>query len=99
VSAGVVTGKARVILMSDTAEKVLPGEILVAPFTDPGWSVFFITAVGLVVDMGGVLSHGSVVAREYGIPAVVNVKSATKIIKTGQMIRVDGNNGRVDIIK
>ncbi|MCL5291907.1 MAG: PEP-utilizing enzyme [Actinobacteria bacterium] len=98
VSPGVVTGPARVILRSDAEERVLPGEILVAPFTDPGWSPYFITAAAIVMDMGGLLSHGSIVAREYGIPAVVNVGPATKIIKTGQMLQVDGMRGIVRIL-
>jgi pyruvate,water dikinase len=97
VSPGVVTGPARVILHAGT-EQVLPGEILVAPFTDPGWTPYFIPAAGIVMDQGGLLSHGSIVAREYGIPAVVNVGPATKIIKTGQMIQVDGDNGVVRIV-
>ena len=98
-SPGVVTGKARVILKANTDEQVLAGEILVAPFTDPGWTPYFIPAAAIVMDMGGILSHGSVVAREYGIPAVVNVGPATKIIKTGQTIQVDANRGIVKILK
>ena len=97
VSAGVATGKARVILRTDANEQVLPGEILVAPFTDPGWTPYFIPAIAIVMDQGSLLSHGSIVAREYGIPAVVNVGYATKIIKTGQTIQVDGNSGVVKI--
>jgi len=98
VSPGVVTGPARVILLAGT-EQVLPGEILVAPFTDPGWTPYFIPAAGIVMDQGGLLSHGSIVAREYGIPAVVNVGPATKLIKTGQMVQVDGDNGVVRIVE
>jgi rifampicin phosphotransferase len=98
VSAGVATGPARVILRADSGETVLPGEILVAPFTDPGWTPYFITAAGIVMDQGGMLSHGSIVAREYGIPAVVNVGPATRIIKTGQTLQVDGNRGVVKIL-
>jgi pyruvate,water dikinase len=98
VSCGVVTGKARVILRADTDKQVLPGEILVAPFTDPGWTPYFVPAAGIVMDMGGLLSHGSIIAREYGIPAVVNVGPGTKIIKTGQSIQVDGNRGVVRIL-
>jgi pyruvate,water dikinase len=97
VSPGIVTGPARVILLAGT-EQVLPGEILVAPFTDPGWTPYFIPAAGIVMDQGGLLSHGSIVAREYGIPAVVNVGPATKLIKTGQMIQVDGDSGTVRIL-
>ncbi|MHC4240778.1 MAG: PEP/pyruvate-binding domain-containing protein [Planctomycetota bacterium] len=98
VSPGVATGKARVILRADTEEQLLAGEILVAPFTDPGWTPYFVPAAAIVMDEGGVISHGSIVAREYGIPAVVNVGSSTKIIKTGQMIQVDGNSGIVKIL-
>jgi phosphohistidine swiveling domain-containing protein len=98
VSPGTATGPARVILRSSTSESVLPGEILVAPFTDPGWTPYFITASGIVMDMGGILSHGSIIAREYGIPTVVNVGSATKIITTGQIIHVDGTKGIVKIL-
>ena len=98
VSAGVVRGPARVFLTAETDEQVLPGEILVAPFTDPGWTPYFVPAAGIVMDMGGLLSHGSIIAREYGIPAVVNVGPATRIIRTGQIIEVDANAGEVRII-
>jgi len=99
VSSGVTTGKARVILRADAEQQVMAGEILVAPFTDPGWTPYFITAAAIVMDQGGILSHGSIVAREYGIPAVVNVGSATQIIKTGQTIEVDGNRGTIKILQ
>jgi pyruvate,water dikinase len=99
VSPGVTTGKARVILRADADQQVLAGEILVAPFTDPGWTPYFVTAAAIVMDQGGILSHGSIVAREYGIPAVVNVGSGTEIIKTGQTIEVDGNQGIVKILQ
>jgi pyruvate,water dikinase len=99
VSPGVVTGKARVILRADADQQVLAGEILVAPFTDPGWTPYFVTATAIVMDQGGILSHGSIVAREYGIPAVVNVGFATQIIKTGQKIEVDGNQGTIKILQ
>jgi phosphohistidine swiveling domain-containing protein len=99
VSAGVVTGNARVILRADAQQQLMPGEILVAPFTDPGWTPYFVTAAAVVMDQGSLLSHGSIVAREYGIPAVVNVGSATKIIKTGQKIQVDGNRGVVRVLQ
>jgi pyruvate,water dikinase len=95
---GKVAGKAKVILRADSAQQVLPGEILVAPFTDPGWSPYFLTAAGIVMDQGGLLSHGSIIAREYGIPAVVNVGPATKIIKTGQNIMLDADTGKVTIL-
>ena len=99
VSPGIVTGPARVIMSYSTEAQVLPGEILVAPFTDPGWTPYFLPAAGIVVDTGGMLSHGSIVAREYGKPAVVNVGPATRIIKTGQKIQVDGNQGKVRILR
>ena len=75
-----------------------PGEILVAPSTDPGWTPLFLTAAGLVMEMGGSMSHGSVVAREYGIPAVVGVDSASVRLTSGQLIEVDGSNGIVRVI-
>ncbi len=99
VSPGKATGKARVILRADTEEQLLAGEILVAPFTDPGWTPYFVPAAAIVMDEGGVISHGSIVAREYGIPAVVNVGGGTKIIKTGQIIHVDGDNGRITVLQ
>ena len=76
-----------------------PGEILIAPSTDPGWTPLFMTAGGLVMEMGGAISHGAVVAREYGIPAVVGVLGATERIITGQQITVDGSNGIVSFEK
>jgi phosphoenolpyruvate synthase/pyruvate phosphate dikinase len=89
-----VTERARVIL--DPGEASLePGEILVAPSTDPGWTPLFLTAGGLVMEMGGPMSHGAIVAREYGIPAVVGVPDATEHIETGQRITVDGSAGEV----
>ena len=95
-STGRVTGRARVIL-DPVGARIDPGEILVAPSTDPGWTPLFLTAGGLVMEMGGAMSHGSVVAREYGIPAVVGVAHATGRITTGQVITVDGNAGTVTI--
>ncbi|MGH2510025.1 MAG: PEP-utilizing enzyme, partial [Ktedonobacteraceae bacterium] len=95
-SAGVVTARARVI-MNPVGAHLEPGEILVAPSTDPGWTPLFLTASGLVMEMGGSMSHGSVVAREYGIPAVVGVHGATERLATGQRLTVDGSNGVVRI--
>lgn len=95
-SAGVVEGVAKVI--TDPRQgAVNKGEILVAPFTDPGWTPLFINAAGLVTEVGGLLTHGTVVAREYGIPAVVGIVDATKKITSGQKIVVDGNRGLVMI--
>ncbi|MET3162054.1 UNVERIFIED_ORG: pyruvate,water dikinase [Arthrobacter sp. UYEF10] len=93
-SAGVVTATARVIL-DPVGARLEPGEILVAPSTDPGWTPLFLTAGGLVMEMGGPNSHGAVVAREYGIPAVVGVPDATLRLSTGQEITVDGGAGTV----
>ena len=93
-SPGVVSGIARVIL-SPAGARLEPGEILVAPSTDPGWTPLFLTAGGLVMEMGGMMSHGAVVAREYGIPAVVGVAGATEQITTGRRITVDGAAGTV----
>ncbi|WP_426989454.1 PEP/pyruvate-binding domain-containing protein [Pseudarthrobacter sp. Y6] len=93
-SAGVVTATARVIL-DPVGAHLEPGEILVAPSTDPGWTPLFLTAGGLVMEMGGPNSHGAVVAREYGIPAVVGVPDATLRLSTGQEITVDGGAGTV----
>jgi pyruvate,water dikinase len=97
-SIGVVEGIARVV--SDPERDVLrAGEILVAPFTDPGWTPLFVHAAGLVTEVGGMMTHGAVVAREYGIPAVVSVAAAVERIKTGQRIRVDGTRGFVQILE
>jgi pyruvate,water dikinase len=98
-SAGVVTGKAHVILRADTDEQLLAGEILVTPFTDAGWTPYFVPAAGIVIEQGGLLSHGSIIAREYGIPAVVNVSHATRILQPGQTVRVDGNRGIVTVLE
>lgn len=95
VSPGRVTGPARVIMDPREDARIEEGEILVAPVTDTGWTPLFILAKGLVVDIGGLLSHGSIVAREYGIPGVLNVMVGTKLIKTGQIITVDGAKGEV----
>jgi phosphohistidine swiveling domain-containing protein len=93
-SAGTATGPARVVL-DPTGAHLAPGEILVAPSTDPGWTPLFLTAGGLVMEMGGANSHGAVVAREYGIPAVVGVPDATSRITTGQQLTVEGTRGLV----
>jgi rifampicin phosphotransferase len=95
-STGTVTARARVVL-DPVGAHLEPGEILVAPSTDPGWTPLFLTAGGLVMEMGGSNSHGAVVAREYGIPAVVGVPEATHKIETGQLITVDGAAGLVTV--
>jgi phosphohistidine swiveling domain-containing protein len=97
VSPGRACGQAKVIQGVDDKAQVVPGEILVAPYTDPGWTPYLVAAAGIVVDQGGLLSHGSIIAREYGIPAVVNVGAASRIIKTGNRVEVDGDRGIVRI--
>ena len=97
VSAGVIEGRARVILNMEDAN--LEGEdILVTTFTDPSWTPLFVSLKGLVTEVGGLMSHGTVIAREYGLPAVVGVENATKLIKDGQRIRVNGTEGYVEIL-
>ncbi|HEX2325135.1 MAG TPA: PEP-utilizing enzyme, partial [Chloroflexota bacterium] len=93
-SAGQATGRARVVL-DPLGARLEPGDILVAPSTDPGWTPLFLTAGGLVMEMGGAMSHGAVVAREYGIPAVVGLAGATERIPDGATILVDGTAGTV----
>jgi len=85
------------VILDPAGAHLEPGEILIAPSTDPGWTPLFLTAGGLVMEMGGAISHGAVVAREYGIPAVVGVLGATERITTGQQITVDGSNGIVSL--
>ncbi|HEX3048387.1 MAG TPA: PEP/pyruvate-binding domain-containing protein [Bacillota bacterium] len=96
-SGGKATGKARIILNPDGA-RLEPGEILVAPSTDPGWTPLFLIAGGLVMEKGGPMSHGAIVARELGIPAVVGVAGATEHIPTGKSVRVDGSKGTVTVL-
>lgn len=97
VSAGTVEGRARVVL--DMAEADLePGDILVTAFTDPSWTPVFVAIEGLVTEVGGLMTHGAVVAREYGLPAVVGVEQATRLIRDGQRIRVHGTDGYVEIL-
>jgi pyruvate,water dikinase len=97
VSPGVVEGFVRVVLDPRTTQ-LLPGEILVCPGTDPSWTPLFLAAGGLVMEVGGMMTHGAVVAREYGIPAVVGVHEATRRLRTGQRVRVDGSSGRVLLV-
>jgi phosphohistidine swiveling domain-containing protein len=97
VSPGVAEGTVHVVLDPQGA-KLAPGEILVCPGTDPAWTPLFLVAAGLVTEIGGLMTHGSVVAREYGIPAVVGVSHATTRLKTGQQVRVDGTKGQVILL-
>ncbi len=97
VSSGIIEGRARVILkMEDAALE--DGDILVTCFTDPSWTPLFVSIKGLVTEVGGLMTHGAVIAREYGLPAVVGVQNATKLIKDGQRIRLHGTEGYVEIL-
>ncbi|WDZ88166.1 rifamycin-inactivating phosphotransferase [Micromonospora cathayae] len=97
VSAGTVEGRARVV--RDLAEaEIEAGDILVTTYTDPSWSPLFVAVAGLVTEVGGLMTHGAVIAREYGLPAVVNVVDATRLIRDGQRIRVHGGDGYVEIL-
>jgi rifampicin phosphotransferase len=97
VSSGVIEGRARVILNMEDAN-LEAGDILVTSFTDPSWTPLFVSIKGLVTEVGGLMTHGAVIAREYGLPAVVGVKDATKLIKDGQRIRVNGTDGYVEFL-
>jgi len=97
VSAGTIEGRARVILDMTQAD-LEPDDILVTSFTDPSWTTLFITIKGLVTEVGGLMTHGAVIAREYGLPAVVGVEDATRLIRDGQRIRVHGTDGYVEIL-
>jgi len=97
VSTGVVEGRARVVLDMADAE-LEPGDILVTAYTDPSWTPLFVAIKALVTEVGGLMTHGAVIAREYGVPAVVGVERATRLIRDGQRIRVHGTNGYVEIL-
>ncbi|MFA6084616.1 phosphoenolpyruvate synthase [Mucilaginibacter sp.] len=97
VSSGVIEGRARVILNMEDASLV-HGDILVTTFTDPSWTPLFVSIKGLVTEVGGLMTHGAVIAREYGLPAVVGVENATRLIKDGQRIRVNGTDGYIEIL-
>ncbi|MGE8077381.1 phosphoenolpyruvate synthase [Peribacillus loiseleuriae] len=97
VSSGVIEGRARVILNMEDVD-LEDGDILVTSFTDPSWTPLFVSIKGLVTEVGGLMTHGAVIAREYGLPAVVGVENATKLIKDGQRIRVHGTEGYIEIL-
>ncbi|KOR83262.1 phosphoenolpyruvate synthase [Bacillus sp. FJAT-22058] len=97
VSSGIIEGRARVILNMEDAD-IEDGDILVTTFTDPSWTPLFVSIKGLVTEVGGLMTHGAVIAREYGLPAVVGVVNATKLIKEGQRIRVNGTEGYIEIL-
>jgi rifampicin phosphotransferase len=97
VSSGVIEGRARVILHMEDAD-IEDEDIVVTSFTDPSWTPLFVSIKGLVTEVGGLMTHGAVIAREYGLPAVVNVENATRLINDGQRIRVNGTEGYVEIL-
>ena len=97
VSPGRAEGNVRVVLNPREAN-LKPGEILVCPGTDPSWTPLFLSAGGLVMEVGGMMTHGAVVAREYGIPAIVGVDQATRRLQTGQKIRIDGSSGVIHLL-
>lgn len=98
ISPGIIRGKAKV-LMSPYEKPITSGEILVARFTEPSWTPLFINAAGVVLEVGGPLQHGAVIAREYGIPCVSGITNATKLVKDGDLLEVDGSSGIAKIIK
>lgn len=97
VSSGIIEGRARVILNMEDAD-LEDGDILVTAFTDPSWTPLFVSIKGLVTEVGGLMTHGAVIAREYGLPAVIGVENATKLIKDGERIRVNGTDGYIEIL-
>jgi pyruvate,water dikinase len=99
VSPGVVEGRARVVLDPDSGIDIEPGEILVCETTDPSWASYFLVAGALVIDIGGAMSHGAIVAREMGIPCVINTRAGTAAIATGDLLSVDGGAGTVRVLE
>ena len=97
VSPGSVEGFVRVVFDPRRAD-LLPGEIMVCRGTDPSWTPLFLTAAGLVMEVGGLMTHGAVVAREYGIPAIVGVDRATERLRTGQRIEMNGSTGEIRLL-
>jgi pyruvate,water dikinase len=97
VSRGSVTGRARVVETLEEAAALEAGEILIAPITDVGWTPYFNLIAGLATDVGSAVSHGAVVAREYGLPAVVNLRVATSRFRTGDLVTLDGDRGTLKL--
>jgi pyruvate,water dikinase len=98
-SAGIAEGPARVLKLLEDIVKLQPGEILVAPCTNPSWAPVFTKIKGAVTDIGGLTSHAAIVSREYGLPAVTGTGVATSVIKTGDIVKLDGSTGMVTIVK
>ncbi|MDQ1503334.1 MAG: rifampicin phosphotransferase [Actinomycetota bacterium] len=99
VSPGVAEGRARVVVDPLAGDPLQPGEILVCETTDPSWTSLFLVAAGLVIDIGGALSHGAILARELGVPCVINSRIGTQVLRTGDLLRVDGDAGRVEVLR
>jgi pyruvate,water dikinase len=97
VSPGVTEGRARIVADPST-DDLEPGEILVCETTDPSWAAYFLVAAGVVNDIGSAMSHGSIVAREVGIPCVTNTRNGTRVLRTGDLVRVDGGAGTVEVL-
>jgi len=97
-SPGVIRGKVTVITSLDQASEVSQGDILVVPFTNPGWTPIFSIISGIIMEEGGLLSHGAVVAREYGIPAILQIEDVIHLLRTGDEIEIDGTQGIVTIL-
>jgi pyruvate,water dikinase len=95
-SSGVVEGRARVLRGPEEIAQLEPGEILVVRTTDVGWTPLFLVAAGVVTELGGPLSHAAIVARELGVPTVVNVSDATRVFRTGDRLRLDGDRGVIE---
>ena len=98
VSSGITEARVRIVNTLESAGQLEAGEIMVASFTDIGWTPYFSIISGLITEIGSPLSHGAVVAREYGIPAVVGAKGAKQFLKNGDLIRLDGNRGIIERI-
>ena len=94
-----VEGYARVATTIEEAAALQPGEILIAPITDIGWTPYFNVISGLATDVGSAVSHGAVIAREYGLPAIVNLRQATKQFKTGDKVRLDADKGVLTLLE
>ena len=97
-SSGHAEGRAAVLHSPNDLDRMHPGDVLVAPVIGPGWTALFPLAAGIVVEMGGTLSHGAIVAREYGLPGVINVHGAMQALHDGDRIRVDADAGRVEVL-
>jgi len=99
VSPGTLEGRVRVVTNPTAETSMEAGEILVCPMTDPSWASLLMLASGAVIDMGGPLSHGAVVARELGIPCIMNTVNGSKTLRTGDLVRMDGEKGTVEVLE